>query len=318
MTHCVNAPPLFLRRARRVAAALCFGLILGSAGGNAGAAIYGGSGNSNADLAAASLLEDENSLLEESTEEDAGPSPSEFAQSAPEIKEIVERGVIRIGMCTIDQPPFHVRGRNGEFVGFDIDFSRQLAAELGVKIEIVEGADWNKLVDLLLEKKIDMILSNLSLTPLRTTKILCSVPYAKIRQCLLLNRVLLARAGAKGLVTLRQIFSEFPQRTLLIQEGTAYISSAAAMFPKAQISTTESWDQILEELRSRQVMATISDEIEIKKRLRSVQAMELMPVVLKGKYDLMVVGVSRHAPQLLHFINAFIESNNIQCNVEDF
>lgn len=245
-------------------------------------------------------------------------SKIDFIDAAPEIQKIVNRGIIRIGMCTIDQPPFHVKGRNGEFVGFDIELAHDIAAALGVEIEIAEGADWDKLVELMLQDKIDLILSNLSLTETRASKILCSIPYAKIRQCILLNRVLLARASSRGLITLRQVFSDFDQRNFLIQEGTAYASSATNMFPKAQITTTQSWDEILEKLLSRQVVATISDEIEIKKRLRSVQAMELMPVILKGKYDLMVIGVSRNAPQLLHFINSYIECNNVECNVEDF
>jgi hypothetical protein len=90
------------------------------------------------------------------------------------------------------------------------------------------------------------------------------------------------------------------------------------MFPKAKIDITQSWAEIMRQLISRQAFATISDEIEIKKRLRDAQTMELMPIILKGTFDLMVVGVSRDAPQLLHFINSYIKSKNISCNVEEF
>lgn len=266
----------------------------------------------------ASAAQEPKPVLSSEDEQSAAEILAQLRDSAPEIKKIVDRGFIRIGMCTIDQPPFHVKGRNGEFIGFDVDLARSIAAELGVKIEMVEGADWDKLVTLLLKGDIDMILSNLSLTPVRATKILCSKPYAKIRQCLLINRVLLARASGQGLITLRQIFSEYVQRDLLIQDGTAYVSSATGMFPKAHIMTTESWDAIMDKIMGREVFGTISDEIEIKKRMRMVQTMELLPVVLKGKYDLMVIGVSREAPQLLHFVNTFIDSNNVECNVEDF
>lgn len=241
-----------------------------------------------------------------------------FNRSSPEILSILKRGVLRVGMCTIDQPPFHVMGRNGEFVGFDVDLSRELAEALGVKVVFVEAPDWEKTIDLMLDKKIDIILSNLTLLPERASKIYCSRPYAKIRQCMLINRVLLTRAGVKGLITLREIFTEYENRNLLIQEGTAYATSATSMFPKAHVEVIQSWEEIMKKILTREVFGTISDEIEIKKRMRAMQTMELMPVILKGKYDLMVIGVSGDSPHLLHFINSYLESNNIECNVEEF
>lgn len=235
-----------------------------------------------------------------------------------DIKKIIDRGQLRVGMCIIDQPPFHVKGRNGDFVGFDVDIARDLCVLLGVEMKIVEGADWDNVIDMLIAGKVDVIISNLSLTPERATKILCSRPYAKIRQCLLLNRVLLARAGGDNFTTLRQIFENYENNKLIIQEGTAFVARAASTFPKAKIYTTDSWKEIMKQILERKFMGTISDEIEIKQQLKEVRTMELLQVVLKGRYDLMVIGVPKNSTQLLHFINSYLESNNVECNVEDF
>ncbi len=242
----------------------------------------------------------------------------ELDRAAPEIMAILKRGILRVGMCTIDQPPFHVMGRNGEFVGFDIDLSRDIGEALGVQVQFVKAPDWASTVNLLLDEKIDLILSNLTLLPERTAKIYCSQPYAKIRQCVLLNRVLLTRAASKGLLTLRDVFTNGVNRNLIIQEGTAYETSAPSMFPKANISITSSWDEIMNKIRNRECLGTISDEIEIKKQMRSVQTMELLYVALKGMYDRMVIGVSHNAPHLLHYINNYLICNNVECNLEEF
>lgn len=239
-------------------------------------------------------------------------------RAAPEVMEILERGVLRVGMCTIDQPPFHEMGRNGEFIGIDIDLARELGEALGVQVKFVKAPDWAGTVELLLDGKIDIILSNLTLLPERTARIYCSKPYSKIRQCILLNRVLLTRAYGKGQTTLRELFSEGENRNLIIQEGTAYATSVLSMFPKAKVTITASWDEIMDKIIKRECIGTISDELEIKKRTRAVQTMELLPVVIKGMYDSMVIGVSHKAPHLLHFINSFIDYNNINFSVENF
>lgn len=242
----------------------------------------------------------------------------ELDRAAPEIMALLKRGILRVGMCTIDQPPFHERGRNGEFVGKDIELARELADALGVKLQFVEAPDWASTVELLLDEKIDIVLSNLTLLPERAACIYCSKPYARIRQCMLLNRVLLTRAYSKGIFTLRDLLSEGDNRHLIIQEGTAYATSAVSMFPRAKITITASWDEIMKKICDRECIGTISDELEIKKQTRTIQTMELLSVVLKGLFDSMVIGVSHKAPHLLHFINSFIDYNNINFNVEDY
>lgn len=239
-----------------------------------------------------------------------------FAGAAPEILKLIKSGVLRIGMCTIDQPPFHITNPNGEFVGFDINLAHKLAEALGVKVEFVKAPDWDSTIQLVLDDKADIMLSNMTLLPERAAKLYCSKPYARIRQCMLLNRILLARAEGKGLTTLRQIFSQYDNRTLIIQKGAAYETSAGNMFPQAKIETTESWEEILQKILSREAFATISDEIEIKKQMRTVQSMELTAVTLKGMFDLMVIGISRKLPQLLEFINTFIDVESIECDLD--
>jgi ABC-type amino acid transport substrate-binding protein len=243
--------------------------------------------------------------------------PNFKLETSLEVKEIIDRGELYVSICPVDQPPFHVKNSKGEFEGFDIDLACDIAKTLGVKVKFIEGVDWDSAVEMVVQGKADMVISNLSLTPERSLKVLCSRPYAKIRLCLLLNSVLVARAKSEGFITLRQIFDNYSGNTLLIQEGTAFVDWTASTFPKAKVKTTDSWKEIIDKILTKQVFGTISDELEIRQRLKENQTMELMPVYLKGKYDRIIVGISNRQPQLLHFVNAYLESHDIQCNVEE-
>jgi ABC-type amino acid transport substrate-binding protein len=240
----------------------------------------------------------------------------EVVTAAPDIAAIMKRGELLVGICPIDQPPFHVKGKDGKITGFDVDLAKGIAAALKVTLKLVEVPDWEQTIVYLLEGKIDLIISNLTATPERASKILCSIPYARIRQCILLNRVLVARAAGKNCLTLRQIFSNFENRSILAQEGTSYVSMASTLFPKAKVLATPQWKDIISRILAKEVIGTISDEVEIKEQLKSVQTMELLPLVLKKKFDRIVVGVSRWAPQLLHFVNNYIETYNVECVLE--
>ncbi|MDR1598075.1 MAG: transporter substrate-binding domain-containing protein [Holosporales bacterium] len=242
--------------------------------------------------------------------------PAEFEGCAPEIEKILLSGHLRVGICPVDQPPFHVKNADGTISGFDVDLAKGIADALKVKLTIVEVPDWDQTITYLLNRKIDIIVSNLSLTPERASKILCSTPYARIHQCMLLNRILLARATGEDLYSLRDIFTNYVNRQIIVQDGTSYVNSASSMFPEATVTAEPSWSEIIKGLLDRRYMGTISDELEIKQQTAHVQTMELLPVIIKDQFDLLIVGVNRLDPQLLHFVNSYIEANNVQCKLD--
>lgn len=74
-------------------------------------------------------------------------------------------------------PPFEYRDEaSNELVGFDIDFSKALAEEIGAKIEYVPTA-WDGIFDGLGTGKYDMIVSSISITPDRKEQFAMTKPY---------------------------------------------------------------------------------------------------------------------------------------------
>ncbi len=88
---------------------------------------------------------------------------------------IVKNGEIRIG-TTGTQPPYSMKSKTGELVGYEIDLAKALATNMGVKLKLVE-MPFSALMDALKSGKIDAIMSGMTITPERNLTVLFAGPY---------------------------------------------------------------------------------------------------------------------------------------------
>ncbi len=88
---------------------------------------------------------------------------------------IVKSGEIRIG-TTGNQPPFSMKSKTGELMGYEIDLANALATNMGVKLKLVE-MPFSELMDGLKSGKIDAIMSGMTITPERNMNALFAGPY---------------------------------------------------------------------------------------------------------------------------------------------
>src|SRR5260370_14519155 len=77
--------------------------------------------------------------------------------------------VIRFGVDPI-YPPFESKAADGSFVGFDIDLGNALCAKLNAKCVWVEN-DFDGMIPALQARKIDAVLSDMSVTEKRLQQI---------------------------------------------------------------------------------------------------------------------------------------------------
>ncbi len=95
-----------------------------------------------------------------------------YAQSV--IEEIVKRGTLRVGFSTFK--PWAFLNKTGNWVGYEIDVSKKLAEDLGVKLELIPTA-WDGIIPALNAGKFDMIIGGMSLTTKRNLTVNFSNPY---------------------------------------------------------------------------------------------------------------------------------------------
>jgi polar amino acid transport system substrate-binding protein len=88
---------------------------------------------------------------------------------------IVKNGEVRIGTSG-NQPPYSMKSKAGELMGFEIDLANALATHMGVKLKLVE-IPFPELLDALKTNKIDAIMSGMTITPERNLVALFAGPY---------------------------------------------------------------------------------------------------------------------------------------------
>ena len=88
---------------------------------------------------------------------------------------VKKNGKLIVGIT--DYAPMDYKDENGEWTGFDAEFARLFAKELGVEVEFFVIADWDKKVFELDSKNIDCIWNGMTINEelLKTTN--CSDPY---------------------------------------------------------------------------------------------------------------------------------------------
>ena len=80
-----------------------------------------------------------------------------------------------------DYPPYTYIDENGVAVGFDIESIQWIAEQNGFEIEIVPVA-WDGITPALLQSKIDMVYSGMTMTPARAAQVTFSIPYWTVDQ----------------------------------------------------------------------------------------------------------------------------------------
>ncbi len=96
--------------------------------------------------------------------------------AARDLQQVLNTGTLRVGIVLY--APWAVRAANGELAGFEVDVARQLAADMGVKADVLPY-DFSKLIPALESGEIDIIAAGLAITPERALHVNFSQPYAE-------------------------------------------------------------------------------------------------------------------------------------------
>jgi polar amino acid transport system substrate-binding protein len=100
------------------------------------------------------------------------------AARADLLANIRAQGKIRVAIGA-STPPYSYVNSNKQLTGSDVETARLLAKDLGVKLEIVRIQNSDR-ISVLQERRADLVIAVLSITPERERQIAFSVPYSKI------------------------------------------------------------------------------------------------------------------------------------------
>jgi len=107
------------------------------------------------------------------------------SKEASDLKIIQDKGKLVVGIT--DYAPMDYKDENGEWTGFDAEFARLFAEELGVDCEFFVIADWGKKFMELDTKQIDAVWNGMTITEEATLNASVSDPYVVNAQVLVMK-----------------------------------------------------------------------------------------------------------------------------------
>jgi len=174
------------------------------------------------------------------------------ASSAQEtIKRIIKKGEIRIGM-TGNQPPFAMKAKSGELIGYEVDLANMLARSMGVKLNLVQ-LPFDELIPALKGGKIDAIMSGMTITPERNLSMAFVGPYMVSGKSLLTKSTVLARAAST-----EEVNENYKMR-IAVLAGSTSEDFANDYLTNVDISKVGTYDEALDMLRDDVAKAVIAD-----------------------------------------------------------
>ncbi len=163
------------------------------------------------------------------------------------LEQILKRGVLRVGMDTF--VPWAMKDKTGKFVGFEIDVAKQLAEDMGVKVEFVP-TKWAGIIPALLTGKFDVIIGGMGIRTKRAMKVNFTIPYDYSGMSMVASK-----AKADGFSALEDFNKS--EVELAIKMGTTAVMAAKKFMPKAKRRLFEDQAQAYQELRNGNVHAVV-------------------------------------------------------------
>jgi len=206
------------------------------------------------------------------------------------LQSIKERGEIRVGI-QVGYPPFEMLDYSGNLIGFDIDSAQIIASELGVELRLVR-LNWAELFPMLLDGKIDIIMSGMTITTERNLQVLFTNPVVETGRMFLVHTTNIDKFKAFRDLNLGGIF-------VAITPGSAGSLRLAQILPKAAIREFPDMKTAVNEIIEKRAQAFVDEEFAI----RNLCATK--PNTLNSRYEHLTYETIGWAvkPKEFHFLN---------------
>jgi len=223
----------------------------------------------------------------------AAPSPS------PVLDRILTRGELRVGMSG-DMPPLNMTTKEDKIIGLDADLAALAADAMGVKLNI-QKMPFSGLLAALEAGSIDMIISNMTMTPDRNLKVAFVGPYFTSGKGLLTKSSVLAQTKS---------FKDIdnPNFTLVTLKGSTSEAVTRKGAPLAKLLTVSTENEGVQMVISDKADAMLADFPICMVAAYRNQGSGLVPVVAPITYEPIGIAVPKGDPLLVNWLQNFVNS----------
>jgi len=221
------------------------------------------------------------------------------ASSSPVMDRVISRGELRVGVSG-DMPPMNLLTKEDKVIGMDVDLATMIAEAMGVKLNL-QRIDFAGLLPALESGSIDMILSNMTMTPDRNLKVAFVGPYFTSGKAFLTKRSSIAQA--RGLPDVNS-----PQYTFAALKGSTSAEVIRKGAPQAKLLTADTQNDAIQMVIDGKADAMIADyPICVVGTYRNPAA-GLVSVVAPITYEPIGIAVPKSDPLLLNWLGNFLNS----------
>ena len=193
-----------------------------------------------------------------------------------------EKKTYIVGICA-DHSPYSYVDECGKFAGFDVESIQWIAEQEGFNVEI-KAFPWDEIIPALLENKIDMVYSEMTITPARAAQVTFSTPYWSVDQGVAVKN--------GSTVTLDQF--KAGELTIGVQRSCSanqYLQSDEffgqakydQMVKDEKIKLYDTFTQSMVDLENGLVQTVIFDDVNIKEYIKAKDAIIILDTIPTGE-----------------------------------
>jgi cystine transport system substrate-binding protein len=176
-----------------------------------------------------------------------GGKPKDVAETG--LKRVEATKVLRVGLEGT-YPPFNFQDKDGQLAGFEVDFAKALAAQMGVKAEF-HPSPFAGLLGALESRRIDVVINQITITPERMAKYDFSRPYT------VSGIQIITRKGQEGPTRP----TDLKGKKVGVGLGTNYEAWLKANVPGATVRTYDDDPTKYQDLKAGRIDAVLNDRL---------------------------------------------------------
>jgi polar amino acid transport system substrate-binding protein len=162
------------------------------------------------------------------------------------LKQVLQRGTLRVGDC-LTFAPFGFYNKDGQPDGYDVDLAKELAKQMGVKLEVVNTTSANRIPNLQ-TSKVDVVFCNFTRNLERAKEISFTNPYVVASEALLVKK----SSGIKSI-------SDMSNRTIATVKGSTNGDEVRSLNMQVKIQEFDSSEAAILAVKQGQADAMIED-----------------------------------------------------------
>ena len=222
-----------------------------------------------------------------------------YSMAGDTLQRVIDFQVLKVGMSG-NQPPMTMTNREGGLMGFDVDLAKALSMAMDVKLEI-KRMPFGELMEALEEDKVDMVLSNLSITPERTEMVSFVGPY------MMSGMSILTKDSVLSTISSAEEFNRKELKILALRNSTnaAFVKMVA---PDANLVEVGSYDEGVTMLIDGKADAMVADMTQCILAVMRFPDSGLATLKQPLTVEPIGIAVSKDDPQFFNLVDNYLRA----------